>query len=120
MIPSFPHRYCSGDVTSGQIRLHVTQYALFVWSTTHVELPGHRTSRHVSVETKGHLEIVFKTGTRCMEENWEQARGIIGHVQLCGDVIKDAVYSLLHFPWYCTSRSGWPLHFAFSSAHSSL
>lgn len=27
---------------------------------------------------------------------------------------------LLHFPWYCTSRSGWPLHFAFNSAHSSL
>lgn len=52
MIPSFPHRYCSGDVTSGQIRLHVTQYALFVWSTTHVELPGHKTSRHVSESVK--------------------------------------------------------------------
>lgn len=73
-IPSFPHRYCSDDVTSGQIRLHVTQYALLDWSTTHVELPGQRTSRHV----------------------------------------------FLHLPWYCTSKSGWPLHFVFSSAHSSL
>ena len=50
MIPSFPHRYCSGDVPSGQIRLHVTQYALFAWSTTHVELPGQMTPRHVSVK----------------------------------------------------------------------
>lgn len=27
--------------------------------------------------------------------------------------------SLLHLPWYCTSRSGCPLHFDFRSAHSS-
>lgn len=28
-------------------------------------------------------------------------------------------HSLLHLPWYCTSRSGCPLHFDFRSAHSS-
>lgn len=46
--PSFPHRYCSDEAGSGQMRLQVTQYALLVWSTTQVELPGQKTSRQVS------------------------------------------------------------------------
>lgn len=48
VIPSFPQRYCSGEVGSGQIRLHVTQLALLFWSTTHVELPEQKTSLQVS------------------------------------------------------------------------
>ncbi|TNN31507.1 hypothetical protein EYF80_058342 [Liparis tanakae] len=63
-LPALHWMYCSGDVTSGQIRLHVTQYALFVWSTTHVELPGHKTSRHVSVETKKKKKKKFRRDTK--------------------------------------------------------